>query len=145
GHTERLPHDHRGLVGHSARRRLTVEPTAFTRDEETHLDRRVGLAKRVFSRLPRLGRDEHRNILAMLTHQERDLPEDIAAAHDGRGCPCRLRGLRFPYRQLDVRARRPRNFTEGTSGRRIHLRERLATVSHPVQMTDLIRNPRRYD
>ena len=51
GHTQRLPHDHRRLVRHRARRRLAVETAALAGDEEAHLDRRVGFAERVLARL----------------------------------------------------------------------------------------------
>ena len=78
-----------GAVRHRRRRRAAVRAAPLARDEESHLDRRVGLATRERERLAGLGGDDLARLVAALAEQLGDRPDDVArstavrAAHAG--------------------------------------------------------------
>ena len=88
---DRPPEREHGAVRHRGRRRAAVRAASLARDEESHLDRGVGLAQRERERLAGLRGDELARFLAPLAKQLCDRAHDVAPLDRGSRSP---RGLR---------------------------------------------------
>jgi hypothetical protein len=135
-----LSDDHCRLVRHRTCRRLAVEPAAFAGHEKAHLDRGIRLAKGVLARLSRFACDQFGNGRPVLTHQQCNLPESVAALHDG------IRGPRRLCRQsrldgvADIGGIRSRDFANHATGRGIDFLERSAFRRKRLTTTDEVGN-----
>ena len=109
GDAERLAQREHGAVLHARRRRPAVGAPPLPGDEETHLDRRVGLAERELERLPGLRGDDLGRLLAPLAEAQRELAHDLAALDGGALGPRGLRRAGSGDRALDVLGARPRD------------------------------------
>ena len=111
---------------HARGRRAAVGASALARDEEPHLDRRVGLAAGELERLARLLGDDLGRLLAPLAQEQRELADDVAALDGGSVGPRGLRAAGGGDRALDVVGARARDAAERRPVGRPELVEPLA-------------------
>ena len=144
GDADRPSQGQHGSVRHRRRRRTPVRAAALARDEEAHLDGRIGLAAGQLDSLARLGCDDLARLLAPLAQQRGDRPHDVASL-DGRArAPFHLRFPSGGHRSVCVGRPRARDAAEIGAVRGARLLEPGSARGRPLLAGDEVRHLRRY-